>query len=221
MAGRRVMVVSRVNISMVSLKWGDVLSAVLPGAVATFAVAPWFPPFWALIADINNTEWTTGVAFLFAAAIVGGIIEGITRITWEKWISGRCPLPKGILANLTPVNLPLYERSVDSSYKYVTFYANLAWAVLLMAITYMVKSPNAGFWSGVVLAAIITVLLRASFVQWTYFVNYQTQVFGGPNHAGQRSAAGDSGVLRDTPTKGLPDAGSVRNSDDTHEGRIS
>ncbi len=205
---------------MVSLKWGDVLSAVLPGAVGVFALAPWFPPFWALIADINHAEWTTGVAFLFAAAITGGVIEGLTRISWERWLCRVHPPAPGVLSRLTPVNLPLYERSVDSSYKYVTFYANLAWAVFGVAITFVFKSPNAGAFPCVLLILIIGILLRASFVQWTYFVNYQSQVFGGQIDAGQRPAAGNKGVLREATSEGDPNPGGVPDGNARGPGRV-
>jgi hypothetical protein len=205
---------------MVSLKWGDVLSAVLPGAVGVLAIAPWIPSVWSLIIEFNRLEWTTGVAFLFAAAIVGGVLEGLTRISWEKWISKRRPLPSGVLASLTPENLPLYERSVDTSYKYVTFYANLAWALLGLGITVAAKWPHARYRTSGLLIVVVGILLRASFVQWTYFVNYQTQVFGGRIDAGKRSATGNAALPRKATTEGDQDAGGVRNGDAQQTGRV-
>lgn len=193
---------------MVSLKWGDVLSAILPGAVAVFAAAPWFPPLWKLVDGINDAQLTTGVAFLFAAAIAGGILEGVTRVSWEKWLQTKKAYPKGVLKRLTPENLPLYERSVQSSYKYVTFYANLAWATILAGITFALKSPNRGWLLGAILLVVIGVLLRASYVQWCYFVNYQTQVFGpGDDNATERSARGNQSDSAQPNPRGGSNAG--------------
>lgn len=164
---------SRLQVSMVSLKWGDVLSAVLPGAVAVFAIAPWFPPFWKLVTDINNAQLATGIAFLFASALAGGVLEGMTRVGWEQLLRKWCKSPD-VLPKLTPVNLPLYERGVDSSYKYVTFYSNLAHASVILSVTCAAKSRG----GLVLLLAVITALLLiASYVQWTYYVNYQKKVF--------------------------------------------
>ena len=59
----------RVNVSMVSLKWGDAISVLLPGALALFALAGFFP---ALDARISNIE-QIGTAFGFALLMVVGV----------------------------------------------------------------------------------------------------------------------------------------------------
>lgn len=168
---------ARVIIIMPALKWSDFISMGLPGAVAVFAIAPWWPPFWELVSRLNDASLTLGVAFLFTAAIAGGVLEALTRVTWEKYVLMRRCEPPDVLSRLTVANLPLYERSVDNSYKYVTFYANLAWAALLTAVTAAWKPDLGGAPVACMLLAIALLLLCASFVQWTYFVNYQRKVF--------------------------------------------
>jgi hypothetical protein len=170
---------------MVSLKWGDVLSTLLPGAVALFAIAPYFPMLNAKIQKIDQTGPTTAVALLIASALAGGVLEAFTRIAWEPlWLTRRCK-PTDVLRNLSADNLDLYERGVQSSYKYVTFYANFAWATSLLLFS-RIQQHTARVWSigSIVLIIAIVVLLRASHVQWSYYVNYQNKVFERrPTHA--------------------------------------
>ncbi len=53
---------------MVSVKWGDVLSMLLPGSLALFAVSLFFgTPDWTIRA-IGNLGPTSGVVVLIAAA---------------------------------------------------------------------------------------------------------------------------------------------------------
>jgi hypothetical protein len=92
--------------------------------------------------------------------------------------------------------LELYERGVESNYKFVTFYANFAWAVLLLIASRLHlgdKPCSAVMW---LLVIVTVVLLRASHVQWTYYVNYLKKVFPERSkNAGQRSTAGDAGSI--------------------------
>jgi hypothetical protein len=92
--------------------------------------------------------------------------------------------------------LELYERGVEQNYKYVTFYANFAWAVILLIISRLHSGDrpcSAIMWLLVIVAV---VLLRISHVQWTYFVNYLKKVFPERRKdAGQRSATGDTGSI--------------------------
>lgn len=178
----------KVNLSMVSVKWGDVLSAILPGSVLVLAIAPWFPDFWKLVADINQAQLSTGVAFLFAAAIGGGILDGFTRITWEQfWLCKRMRPPKDTLDNVTPENLPLYEMVVQSSYKYAMFYANLAWACLALAVTYPLKFPLHRFTVPLLLVVLAGMLLRASHIQWKYYVGHVSSLFSRSRNAAKPS----------------------------------
>lgn len=176
---------------MLTLKWGEVLSTLLPGAVAVLAVAPAFPFLDSLIRNIDNVTVGGGVALLMASALAGGVLEAITRVTWERHFLVRFCRAPSVLHRLTPDNLELYERGVQSSYKYVTFYANFAVALLvLMGSRWLTGRRN---WGNVVIFLSAAVLLHASSVQWRYYVNYITKVFdqqplGDKTDVGQRSA---------------------------------
>ena len=177
MESQHVVVNFRVGVSMVSLKWGDVLSTLLPGTVALFAVSPYYPLLDEQIKNLNSAGPSVGLALLIAAALAGGVLEAVTRLFWERyWLVRRCP-PVDILYNLTPENMDLYERGVQSSYKYVTFYANFALATLLLLGSRL--HHGAAFCSvgTFLLIGMIIILLFASHVQWTYYVNYQNKVF--------------------------------------------
>jgi hypothetical protein len=162
---------------MVPLKWGDVLSTLLPGAVALFAVAPCFPSLWSWFEKIDKAGPAIGLMLLIAAALAGGVLEAVTRIAWEPlWLVRRCKPPDALSA-LTKDNLDLYERGVQSSYKYVTFYANFAWATVLLLLSHLRYSANRFSIGTAILLFSIAVLLRASHVQWKYYVNYQNKIF--------------------------------------------
>jgi len=167
----------KVNVSMVNLKWGTVISTLLPGALALFAIAAFFPPLKARIYNLEGIGATFGVVLVMVAVLLGGVLEAFTRVVWERyWLLPHCQ-PPDALSKLSAGNADLYERGVESSYKYVTFYANFAWAVLLMIASRLYagdKPCSAIVWLLVVVAM---VLLRASHVQWTYFVNYLKKVF--------------------------------------------
>ena len=160
---------------MVSLKWGDVLSILPPGALVVFAVSQHVELFGFHIQTLGQITVGTGTALLIFSVLAGGILAAITRVSWERWLIRRCHVDFDVLGALTAGNLALYERGVQSSYKYVTFYANFAWAILVLLASLLVKTPSAAL--GTVLTVIVAILLRASYVQWTYFVNYQTKVF--------------------------------------------
>jgi hypothetical protein len=162
---------------MVPLKWGDVLSTLLPGAVALFAVAPYFRSLSYWFNNLDKAGPTVGLMLLIAAALAGGLLEAITRIIWEPfWLIPRCKPPDS-LSNLTTETLELYERGVQSSYKYVTFYANFAWATVLLLISHLQYGPERFSVGTIILVLAIAILLRASHVQWKLYVNYQTKIF--------------------------------------------
>lgn len=167
---------AKVDLSMLSLKWGDVLSIFLPGVVVLFALAPYF----SLIAEWmqNLDKVGPGLALTIGAVLAGGVLEAVTRITWEPyWLVRHCKPPDS-LSNLNRDNLDLYERGVQSLYKYVTFYADLAWAITLLLFSRLQQRPASALSiSNGVLALAIPILLRASYVQWTYYVTYQKKVF--------------------------------------------
>jgi hypothetical protein len=182
----------RVSVSMVPLKWGTVISTLLPGALALFAIASFFPSLNAKIQNPEAIGATFGIVLVMVAVLFGGVLEAVTRIVWERyWLIPLCK-PPDALTKLKADNLELYERGVESSYKYVTFYANFAWAVLLLIVSRIYsgdKACSAIIW---LLAIVMIVLLRASFLQWTYFVNYLSKVFCERRaHVEERSPAGD------------------------------
>jgi hypothetical protein len=170
---------------MVSLKWGDVLSTLLPGALALFALGAWFPLLNGGVEKLKDVGVAGGFALLIAAALLGMVLEAFTRVTWEKfWLVRRCPAPD-VLRHLDVGKLELYERGVQSSYKYATFYANFSWAVILLLVSRWHAGVGVCSYLTLVLLALITLLLVASHVQWTYYVNYQNKVFGGNENAGK------------------------------------
>jgi 20S proteasome alpha/beta subunit len=149
-----------------------------------------------------------GTAFtltlLIAAALIGGILEAITRIIWEPfWLTRYCK-PKDVLQHLDSGNLDLYERGVQSSYKWVTFYANFAWATILLLISHAQQTQKLCSSSSILLLIAIAVLLRASHLQWTYYVNYQSKVIRAkePTNAEQRSATGNVSKIHEGSTEG-------------------
>lgn len=190
-------VYSRINVSMVSLKWGDVLSTLLPGALALFALAPYFQFLNDYVEHPDKISVPVGVALLIAAALAGGILEAFTRVTWELCLTRWCPSPR-VLGQLTVQNLDLYEFGVQGSYKYATFYANFAWAIALI-IAGRLYSGDRPWWSVITfiinftLILIFILLLVASYIQWTYFVRYLKGVFEkeGVKDAGQLATTGN------------------------------
>ena len=166
---------------MVPLKWGDALSTILPGAIALVGLRAFIPTIddWLKQLTVSGSSLLVGGALLVAAAVVGGILEAITRVGWERHILvPLCPPTDALTAlGRDPSRLDLYERGVQSSYKAVTAYANTAWAILIVLVQHI---HNQGLCSvdNVAIVAIYGLLLYASYVQWTYFVNYQRKVFG-------------------------------------------
>lgn len=189
---------------MVSLKWGDVLSMLLPGTVALFAVAPYFPSLNDRINNLDKVGIAGGFALLIASALAGGFLEALTRLTWERFVLVRLCRPKDILGNLNAENIDLYERGVQGSYKYATFYANFAWATILLLYSRLDHGAAIYSVASSLLAGMVLILLLASYVQWTYYVNYQTKVFKekGAQDVGQRSTTGNEGKISEGSSQG-------------------
>jgi hypothetical protein len=138
-----------------------------------------------------------------AAALFGEVLGALTRLIWERyWLLPHCN-PPDALSRLSSENLELYERGVENNYKYVTFYANFAWAVILLIISRLHvgdRPCSAVMWLLVIVAV---VLLRASHVQWAYFVNYLKKVFPERReNAGQLSTTGDRGSVHKNSSEG-------------------
>jgi len=162
---------------MVTLKWGDALSLLLPGSLALFAVSLFFkPPEWAIEQLLSKIGPTAGLVLLIAAGVLGGLLEGITRILWERLVLMKSMPPPDALSSLTPENVELYERGVQTSYKWVTFYANSATAMLVLSISLAYRGRPI-LWAAPAALMAAAVLFRASYVQWGYFRNYLCKVF--------------------------------------------
>lgn len=184
---------SRVRVSMLSVKWGDFLSMLLPGAVALFALGAWIPVLDGQLNSIQSIGIAEGFALLIAAALLGGVLEAFTRVTWERYGLRKLRRAEPILHKLNSENLELYEHGVQRSYKWVTFYSNLAWATIALLVSRWHRGIAVYSLSTYVLTIIVALLLFASYVQWTYYVNYQNAVFGGNKNAAQQPARRDKG----------------------------
>lgn len=193
----------RVNISMIPLKWGTIISILLPGALALFALAGFIPRLNCLLENFKDIGTVLGIALVMAAALCGEVLGAITRLVWEPFCLIRFCKSPDALSYLKSQNLDLYERGVENNYKYVTFYANFAWAVALLIASRVHagdKPCSALIW---LLVLVLVVLLRASYVQWTYYVNYMNKVFcERRDNAGQRSATGDTGSVHKGSSEG-------------------
>ena len=167
---------------MVPLKWGDALSLILPGAIAVIGLQAYVPPLktWVEAIPTAGSALLVGGALLMAAAVAGGILEAFTRIGWERYCLVKlCPSPPGILEalNQNPALLDLYERGVQSSYKFVTAHANTAWALLTALMGRIDRGAPICSTTNALILSTVVLLLVASYVQWTYFVSYQKRVF--------------------------------------------
>ena len=156
----------------------------LPGAIALLGLQAYIPIVGTWVDSISDTGNSNtlllGGALLMSAAFAGGVLEAFTRIGWERlFLLKSCPAPRGVLEalNENPRLVELYERGVQGSYKWVTAHANTAWALLLVAAGRVAEGE--AIWSnthGLIISTVV-VLLIASYLQWTYFVNYQRLVF--------------------------------------------
>ena len=157
---------------MVTLKWGDALSLLLPGVLALFALSLF------VLTPERSVKWfgdlspTAGAGLVVVAAVLGGVLEGVTRIGWDRYV---LPPPPNVLPVLrADNNLDLYERGVQNSYKWATFYANSATAIVLIGVGLLV---NHWLYSAIASFGVAVLMFCASYTQWSYFCNYLQQVF--------------------------------------------
>jgi hypothetical protein len=185
-------VTQKVDVSMVSLKWGDVLSILFPGVVALYAISPYFPALSERIQRIEQITPTFGLVLLIAACLAGGILGAITRILWEPfWLMRRCRVSREVMQRVT-ANKDMYERLVENSYKYVTFYSNLAWATIILFFARMQQGARICSAGSLILLLVVIILIRASHVQWTYYVKSMEQFYREEMaHVEKRTATGD------------------------------
>lgn len=170
----------RTNMSALSLKWGDALSMVLPGMVALLAVGPYTPTLNSWLLGLPEAGLGVVAALVVAATAIGGILEAITRVLWVHIFNIRRTVGVDALALLgkNPELLDLYERGVQVTYKWTTFYTNMGTAVLLVSLSRFHHGPDRLTFVNVALLTVTVVLFRAAWVQWTIHVNYIEKVFG-------------------------------------------
>jgi hypothetical protein len=170
---------TKVDVSMISLKWGDFLSMLLPGVVALFSLKYWIPALREEASHLEKVTAFEGAACLIAAALLGGVLEALTRVTWEKyWLVKRCKPPAMWHKLKDPLSLSLYENGVQGSYKYATFYSNFGFAAIFLLVSRCHAGVRLYSFTTVALLSLIGLLFWASDVQWGYFVKYQKAVFG-------------------------------------------
>lgn len=187
-----------VTYKMVSLRWGDAMAVILPGSVALLALAPLSPALIGLLEALPDVSFTVGFVLLIAAALAGGVLEALTRIVVERlYIHGvkiparsvslpngnkipprdvevleRITLPK---YRVTAENLPIYDRGVQASYKYFSFYSNAALATLFLLLS---RWAEASWPQNVMLWAVMVVLFRAAYVQLGYYARSLSKLPG-------------------------------------------
>ena len=194
-------VTTQVNVSMVSLKWADILSTLLPGGVAVIALAPYYPTLNQWIDNIGESGVGLGVGFaLFGvSALAGGVLEAFTRITWERfWLLRKSSPSIHVLSALkeSAHNLALYDLFAQGSYKYSTFYANFAWAMIALLVSRLHHTDQTIWSIGALLhVVIVAVLLVASDVQWRYYVTSQNIIFGVHQNAEKPAASGNKSQI--------------------------
>ena len=190
-------VTNKVNVSMVSLKWADVLSTLLPGSVAVFALAPYFPTLNQWINNIGETGigLGVGVALLGVSALSGGVLEAFTRVTWEKyWLLRKSSPSLDVLRALkdSEHSLALYDLFAQGSYKYSTFYANFAWSMSVLLVSRLQHTDQPICSIGTLLhAGVVVILLLASHVQWGYYVKSQNIIFEVHQDVEKHAASGN------------------------------
>lgn len=155
---------------MVTLAWGDLLSLVLPGAVALLGVQRLYPAF-NLLENPNAITVSGGFFLLFAATLAGAVLEGMRRVLFDELLRKRASTKgSNLYAYITPANQALFEMLVQSSYKYQTFYGNLCCALYFVLTMRHVVAPFVPFDRiDLVMAIAAVVALKASFVQGRYF----------------------------------------------------
>ena len=154
---------------MVTLRWGDIISILLPGVVALFGLREFVPLLKQMSVSLNNLTLSSGVLLLICAGIAGGVIDALRRVLLEKWLirvytrlrkrnsalasegivcchndvlCRENPADRNVFYHLSPQNLPLFESGVENSWRYYVFYCNLGFAVLFALFVRMVAKQT-------------------------------------------------------------------------------
>lgn len=154
-----------------TITWGNLMALLLPGLVLILSAGALETRLGVLLSFPNAITASTGTLLLMLAVLMGGIVDGLRRITTEKTLG---KLPEDIYAALTPDNLKVWESGVENSYRYYTFYANLALVgflgfVIRMIAWFLGRLPEGlGLADGMLLIG-GGVMEYASRVQYSYF----------------------------------------------------
>ena len=118
-------------------------------------------------------------ALLVAATAIGGMLEAITRVLWVHLFNKHRTVSVDALSLLGkhPELLDLYDRGVQVTYKWTTFYTNMGTAVLLVFLSRLHLGPDRIVLVNAGLVVMTAVLFRAAWVQWTIYANYVEKVF--------------------------------------------
>jgi|SRR5579862_723233 len=156
-----------------TVTWGNIMALILPGMVFLLGVGGMHPVLAKLETAPNDVSASMAGFLLLLAALVGGIADGFRRVTTERTLKQP---DTNIYAFLTPKNLPLFEAGVENSYRYYTFYGNLAVVAYIVIVARLL-----GRWLGALDALGPSWLLLllgslgleyASRIQHRYFVGF-------------------------------------------------
>lgn len=186
--------VIRLNMSALSLKWGDALSMVLPGLVALLAVGPYVPTLNSWLSNLAEAKLGVLAALAVSAMAAGGMLEAITRVLWAELFNKFRRVRVDALSVLGENHdyLDLYERGVQVAYKWTTFYTNMGTAMAMVLMSRLHQGPEIFSVINVLISAMTGILFRAAWVQWRIYANYVEKVFGDKANAKKRSTRGDA-----------------------------
>jgi hypothetical protein len=176
---------------MVTVSWGDVLAIILPGAVALLGAQRFEMALHNLLADPNKLTAGGGFFLLFAAAVAGGVLEGVRRVLFDEllllprlwkiinaawhFLSDQTSIKNAarspnVYDYITPQNQSIFEMLVQGSYKYQVFYGNLVCAMGFVLLSRRFVAPIVALdLIDLAIGVAAILLLVASFVQRHYF----------------------------------------------------
>jgi hypothetical protein len=118
-----------------TVTWGNLLALLLPGIVFILGVSGMQPQLRDLAEHPDKLSAALVTVLLMCAALVGGIADAARRITTEILLT---PLRGNPYEYITPDNLKVWEAGVENSYRYYTFYANLAVVGFAVVLTRLI-----------------------------------------------------------------------------------
>jgi hypothetical protein len=161
---------------MLRITWGSLLSIVIPGVIAVYALGqtPLAPTILTcLVAHTESLSVVGGFEFLTIALLAGGILEGARTVTLDivldRWQRKQGP-GENLYNYLTPENLGVFEAAVDNSYRFYTFYGNVDLSLAFaLAVPWIWERPQ--YW-GLPLMMLILVASASAVVQHKKFSGF-------------------------------------------------